>query len=72
MENKEKNPNFPDPVLRWKIDYSLCNRCGECIDACTRTLLAFEDKMIVITKETSCTQCGDCTRACGPRAISLT
>ena len=59
-------------IEKWRIDYSLCNRCGECIDACGRRLLTFEDKKIVITKETSCTQCGDCTAACGPRAITLT
>lgn len=59
-------------IEKWRIDYSLCDGCGECIEACGRTLLAFESKKIVITKETSCTQCGDCTRACGPRAITLT
>lgn len=75
MESKEKkveSSEIPCPKLKWRIDYSLCNRCCECIEACTRALLKLQDRKIVNIKETSCTQCGDCTAACGPRAISLT
>lgn len=71
-EKKAKSSDNPKPILKWRIDYSLCDGCGECIYACTRTLLKFENKKIVITEEGVCPQCGDCTAACGPRAISLT
>ena len=57
---------------KWRIDYSVCDGCCECIYACGRRLLKLENRKIVITDETSCPQCGDCTAACGPRAISLT
>ena len=75
MENKDKNGGEITPLIpieKWRINYSVCDGCGECIEACERHYLKIENRKVVNTSEESCPQCGDCTAACGPRAISLT
>ena len=75
MENNDKNRGEITPLIpitKWRIDYSLCNGCKECIYACDRGLLKLVNRKIVLIDEIACPQCGDCTRACGPRAITLT
>ncbi len=75
MENNDKNGGEITPLIpitKWRINYSVCDGCCECIYACDRHLLKLENRKIIITNEGTCTQCGDCTAACGPRAISLT
>lgn len=64
----------PGPVGRWTIKQSICTGCCECVDACGRGLLYFDNKnkVICIREENNCDQCGDCASVCSYRAIVLT
>lgn len=72
MENKTTvNPN-PFPTDRqWQIDPKICTVCGECVDACKRTLLSIKNRTIVMSDINQCNECGDCVAVCGYRAISF-
>lgn len=77
MENnriKRGDEPGPMPVGRWTINQSKCTTCCECVDACGRGLLYFDNKnkVICIREENNCDQCGDCASVCSYRAIVLT
>lgn len=75
MENKnvaQSMGKIDCPLMRWKIDYSKCTGCAECVDACTKHLLEMKNRRPVIIDETGCPQCGDCVLVCGSAAIILT
>ena len=75
MENNETKPTEASekkPLTRWTINRDLCTGCGECVDACLRSLLVIEKRKVVMTNEKLCSQCGDCMMACTTRAIVLT
>lgn len=72
--NEEKTVESSEmgPKMKWTIDYSKCNVCGECIDACKRGLLKIKDKRIIIINQYDCNWCGDCASVCASDAIDLT
>lgn len=76
MENNEgkilEQTEQDIPKTLWTIDYSKCNVCGECVDACKRGLLKVKEKRIIITRQIDCNWCGDCAGACASDAIVLT
>lgn len=76
MENNERKTinqiGSDDPQTLWTINYKKCTVCGECVDACLRSLLKIMKNKIVITSQTDCNWCGDCANACASDAIVLT
>lgn len=58
-------------LSKWTINHDLCNGCGECVDACLRSLLIIVKKKVIIKDETVCPECSDCSMACVTRAITL-
>lgn len=76
MENKESLGNSkkePMPVGKWKIDQKKCNGCGECVEACSISLLYIdkESQLVVLKNENYCNECADCASVCAYRAITF-
>lgn len=53
-----------------KIDYSLCNECGLCIEYCRFDAISMPDNRVVVS-ETACDGCKLCSRICPQNAISM-
>lgn len=54
-----------------KIDKSLCNKCGLCIDACTESALEMVSGFAQLIDERFCDGFGACTSECAPGALSI-
>ncbi|MFW5991047.1 MAG: P-loop NTPase [Candidatus Nanoarchaeia archaeon] len=52
-----------------KIDYSNCNNCGRCAQACYFNAIQFEQRSTII--EEKCEGCGTCKLVCKNNAITL-
>lgn len=68
---RESIPEFKNDFGRFTLDPSKCSNCQECIDACLRVLLVFEDNRVVMTDTNLCNQCERCLDVCPTRAISF-
>ncbi|MEM2309425.1 MAG: DNA-directed RNA polymerase subunit D [Candidatus Bathyarchaeia archaeon] len=55
-----------------KIDNSLCDSCGNCVEVCPRRVLAKEGDKIVVAREMDCILCTDCLRVCKRRPQPIT
>ncbi|MEM1543990.1 MAG: DNA-directed RNA polymerase subunit D [Candidatus Bathyarchaeia archaeon] len=58
------------PII--KIDNSLCDSCGNCVEVCPRRVLAKEGDKIVVAREMDCILCTDCLRVCKRRPQPIT
>ncbi len=61
-------------VKEWvlpKINLSLCNSCGICVDTCPTGAMELIDRRPVIVRPQECGYCGDCEGLCPEEAISL-
>ncbi len=59
------------PIL--KIDNSVCDACGKCVEVCPKKVLAQKDSKIEIVALNECILCKDCVNACdkNPKAIQV-
>ncbi|MEM2527426.1 MAG: DNA-directed RNA polymerase subunit D [Candidatus Bathyarchaeia archaeon] len=55
-----------------KIDNSLCDSCGNCVEVCPRRVLAKEGDKIVVAREMDCILCTDCLRVCKRKPQPIT
>jgi fumarate reductase flavoprotein subunit len=55
--------------LKYYVDPSLCEGCGECIDACPQGCIDGRDGFISMIDEFGCDSCGACLEACPEGAI---
>jgi len=53
-----------------RIDSTLCDLCGDCLDACPIGALTMGGRALYIDAK-SCRYCGDCEDVCPRGAISL-
>jgi len=53
----------------FKIDYSKCTLCGECIPVCPYNALKIEKERLIVTE--ACTLCGACLDICPENALSI-
>ncbi len=51
------------------IDYDLCSRCMECVDACRFSSIIGKDEPVIVSY--SCEGCGACTLVCPVEAIAI-
>ena len=49
-----------------------CNGCKECIEACPKGILRYEDGSVHVVDELKCTLCNLCAEACKEGAITVT
>lgn len=49
-----------------------CNGCKECVEACPKRILRYEDGSVHVTDELQCTLCNLCAEACEAGAITVT
>jgi len=56
-----------------EIDQKACDLCGECVEACPRSLLVVDKKKIetVDGYHTRCNLCNSCEEVCEPKAIKV-
>ena len=52
-----------------KIDQSLCNGCGACVDCCPMDVIRFEGWTPVIKYPSDCMTCFNCETDCPTGAI---
>ncbi|MDD3486102.1 MAG: NADH-ubiquinone oxidoreductase-F iron-sulfur binding region domain-containing protein [Atopobiaceae bacterium] len=55
--------------LKYYVDPSLCEGCGDCIDACPQGCIDGRDGFISMIDEFGCDSCGACLEACPEGAI---
>ncbi|MBK9748950.1 MAG: ferredoxin family protein [Anaerolineae bacterium] len=54
-----------------RINYSLCNGCGECLQKCPCSVFRVEHSKPVIYDPLGCNYCGPCEAICPTAAIEL-
>ncbi|HYA32477.1 MAG TPA: DNA-directed RNA polymerase subunit D [Candidatus Bathyarchaeia archaeon] len=55
-----------------KISVQECSGCKECVDACPKGIIRYENGSVHVTDELQCTLCNLCVEACDSQAISVT
>lgn len=55
-----------------KFSVKDCNGCRECVGACPKQIINYEDGVVRITNELQCTLCNLCVEACESGALSVT
>jgi len=55
-----------------KFSIKDCNGCKECIDACPKQIIRYENGSVHVTDELQCTLCNLCAEACESGAITVT
>lgn len=61
---------FPDAVLRFRIDPARCSRCGTCVAVCSDRIITREAEDQVPRIGSGCTGCYGCFNHCPDGAIS--
>jgi len=57
------------PVL--EFDAKKCNACKECVNACPKKIIEFDNGKVRVTDLTLCTMCKTCAEACSPGAVRV-
>ncbi len=57
----------PVSILKVKVDFSKCNGCMQCLEACPVNIEKLED----VENSTDCTRCGRCIEACQVKALRV-
>lgn len=57
----------------WTLDESKCGKCGNCVEACRKDALYFEEPApeVVLFQEENCIYCGLCAKNCPVNAITV-
>jgi nitroreductase/NAD-dependent dihydropyrimidine dehydrogenase PreA subunit len=60
-------------MKQFRVDKSLCTRCGECVKDCVFGLITMEQGYPVLPadKESTCIECQHCMAVCKPGAVSI-
>ncbi len=64
------NPESQNPAPEIVHRDSLCNNCGQCVQACPVRAISVESKKISINRQI-CTECGKCLEVCIPGALKI-
>ena len=56
-------------VVTLKLDKSLCNGCGRCIEVCPHEIFAVHGDRVRILNRDRCIECGACSLNCPTGAI---
>ena len=58
-------------MVEVKINYSRCNSCKKCVEACAYGVLEWFEDQPAVTNPNNCTMCLECTLNCPVEAISV-
>ncbi|MCK4259196.1 MAG: 4Fe-4S binding protein [Halanaerobiales bacterium] len=68
------NPHIKDVGLEGTVslkkNIELCNKCGECIKACSDHVISMHEDGISINSQL-CLSCGECARVCPTNALTM-
>lgn len=59
------------PLPKLRISQRRCTLCGDCVEACSKNVLAIKDDRLVTNNLTDCTLCEACARACNLKSSAI-
>lgn len=57
--------------MRVKVDASLCNQCGRCVDYCPEDVLRMDGDQLLVRYPDECWGCGVCELECPTGAVQV-
>lgn len=57
-------------MIRFQVDYELCDYCGHCVDICPGQIIKMREREIIIDPE-ACMECQLCEVECQKQAIKF-
>lgn len=65
------NPESMSRHLELGLNRSLCDRCGNCLEACPEQALFFNDDQSLSVDRNRCNACGKCVSVCYQKALTI-